>query len=99
MPGKRLLPAALAVLAAVVMSLLLSLLLSMPAAPAVAGGPPARRVATVQHAGLTSPSPSPIPAGPPPGERNPIEGAAAVIAIVIVAAAGIFIYGVIRKGL
>ncbi|MGH2719501.1 MAG: hypothetical protein ACRDJU_13125 [Actinomycetota bacterium] len=55
----------------------------------------------VQLAGLASPSPSPslIPAGPPPGERDPIEGAAAVIAIVIVAAAGFFIYGVIRKGL
>ncbi|HWD08640.1 MAG TPA: hypothetical protein VHA57_06055 [Actinomycetota bacterium] len=97
MPGKRLLLAAVAVLAAVVVSVLML----FPAAPAIAGGPPARRVASVQHAGLTSPSPSlsPIPAGPPPGERNPIEGAAAVIAIVIVAAAGIFIYGVIRKGL
>jgi len=40
-----------------------------------------------------------IPAGAPPGERNPLEGALAVIAIVVVAAAGVFIYGVIRKGL
>lgn len=40
-----------------------------------------------------------IPAGAPPGERNPLEGALAVIAIVVVAAAGVFVYGVIRKGL
>ena len=40
-----------------------------------------------------------IPAGSPPGERHPLEGALAVIAIVIVAAAGFWLYGVIRKGL
>lgn len=69
-------------------------------------GPPPARAAQAQpaHAAAASgaaPSPtiSPLPAGPPPGVRNPVEGALAILAIVIVAAAGIFIYLVIRKGL
>ena len=68
-------------------------------------GPPAARAAQQPaHAAAASgaaPSPtiSPLPAGPPPGVRNPVEGALAILAIVIVAAAGIFIYIVIRKGL
>lgn len=46
-----------------------------------------------------SPAISPLPAGPPPGVRNPVEGALAILAIVVAAAAGVFIYIVIRKGL
>ncbi|HEU5002060.1 MAG TPA: hypothetical protein VFW71_04700 [Actinomycetota bacterium] len=47
----------------------------------------------------TTVTPSVIHGGAPPGERNPLEGALAVLAIVVVAAAGVFVYGVIRKGL
>ncbi|MGI8426657.1 MAG: hypothetical protein ACR2FO_05700 [Actinomycetota bacterium] len=37
--------------------------------------------------------------GQPPGERNPLLGLLAAASIVIVLAAGIYVYRVIRKGL
>lgn len=43
-----------------------------------------------------SPATSPLP---PPGERDPLVGAAAVATIVVVAGAGLWVYRVIRKGL
>jgi hypothetical protein len=67
------------------------------------GAGPAAAARMPNSAANSTPTPtataSLIPAGPPPGERNPVQGAVAVIAIVVAAGAGFFIYRVIRKGL
>ena len=61
-------------------------LLSTPACCAIAQTP--------------SPSPTLDPSRlKPPGIQSPLVGVAAVIAIVIAAAAGLWVYRVIRKGL
>jgi hypothetical protein len=65
--------------------------------------PPAAATPTPTATSTATPTPaattSLLPAGPPPGERNPVQGAVAVIAIVVAAGAGFFIYRVIRNGL
>lgn len=74
--------------------------------PALAGTP-GQPTSTVGPAAspIGSPAANPTVAstvvhgGAPPGERHPLEGALAVLAILVVGAAGFFIYGVIRKGL
>lgn len=66
----------------------LTLLAGGPAGAQLAPSPPPHRE--------PSPATSPLP---PPGERDPLVGAAAVAAIVVVAGAGLWVYRVIRRGL
>ena len=71
--------------------------------PALASSPARPGTAPVSTGAVAAASPSPtaslIPAGPPPGERNPVQGVLAVLAIIVAGGAGVFIYRVIRHGL
>ncbi|MGH2705606.1 MAG: hypothetical protein ACRDJ4_11080 [Actinomycetota bacterium] len=79
---------------AVVLAALAALMLVVTLPAAVASP-----VATQNPA---SPSPS-VPTLPPgartPGQRQPLVGALAVVALLVAAGAGVWIYGQIRKGL
>jgi hypothetical protein len=59
-----------------------------PASSPTFGGTPA-----------SSPTATVIPYEAPPGDRSPLQGVLAVVAIVVAAGAGIWVYRVIRKGL
>lgn len=54
--------------------------------------------AAAQQTPSPSASVSPIPPKPP-GERDPVVGVLAILAILVAGGAGVFIYRVIRKGL
>ncbi|MGH2767797.1 MAG: hypothetical protein ACRDIF_02450 [Actinomycetota bacterium] len=74
---------------------------------AAGAGPLSRSLAQgalPQNPPVASPSPAPSlpsvpPDSPPPGVREPLVGAVAVVSLVVAAAAGLWIYRVIRRGL
>ncbi len=67
------------------------LLVTIPLTIAVAQSTPG-------HDGHSEENGTPVPAQPP-GERNPLVGIIAGVAILVVGAAGIFIYRIIKEGI
>lgn len=81
--------------------LMLALTVSLATDIRETGGETAK--AGVARAVTATPPASPKPTLPsdakPPGEREPLVGLLAAASIVVAAGAGVYVYGVIRKGL
>lgn len=86
-----------ALLAALLVACTLVVFAGGPAAATPGAGP--AQASSPSPALTASPSASTLPLAPPPGERNPLQGVLAVVAIIVAGGAGVFIYRVIRKGL